>query len=172
KERLAQKKWEREERLGLLRAVDENHLSAEMKKLRAEEEMVFPRTDEARGVVYGALVGPRLTTAEMARATDDDLLQLFDELPDSSEWDNQKLKWSRDLSRAGGAIQLAREFGELAKQNPIRVAALMPRLQPDRHETYAGEALQGLASTDFPAVNVISFIEELDKRGFGSVAFR
>jgi len=172
KERLDRKKWEREERLGLLRALDENHLSAEMKKLRAEEELVFPRIDEFRGDVYGGLVGPRLTAAEMARASDEDLLQLFGKLPDSSEWDNPKLKWSRDLSRAGGAIQLAREFGELAKQNPTRVATLISRLQPKLHERYAGEALQGLASTDFPAVNVISLIEEIDKRGFSSGGLR
>jgi hypothetical protein len=174
KERFQRNQWDRQRRLNLLRVFPEECLSPETKKLRAEEERVFPKEREEFDRTPGLLhtVGARLTAAEMARASDEELLRLFDQLPDSSGWDNPKRQWSSDLSRAGGAIQQAREFGELAKQNPLRVGFLISRLEPGRHETYAGEALQGLANTDFPKDEVIRLIHELDKRGFNTTAFR
>ena len=123
------------------------------------------------GPIFG-VVGSRMSAVEMARASDDDLLRLFNDLPDETRWDNPKRTWSQGQSRAGGAIQCSREFGELAKQSPQRVLSLVQRLQPGVHEQYAGEALKGLVNTDLPVTTIISLFEELDDRGFRSSEFR
>jgi hypothetical protein len=175
KEKFKRRQWDRKERLELLRAIPLELLSVNTKRLRSEEELVFPephsQEEKNNGGLFG-VVGSRMTVKEMAQASDEDLLKLFDELPDSVGWDNPKRTWSRDMSRAGGAIQLSREFGELAKQAPNRVVALISRFQPGVHEQYAGEAIKGLASTDLPPAAIIGLIEEVDNRGFRSREFR
>lgn len=175
KERLDRLRWTREERLDLLRVISLDLLSEETRKFRIEEERVFPAMSEPdthlSGPIFG-VVGSRMSAVEMARASDDDLLRLFNELPDETRWDNPKRTWSQGQSRAGGAIQCSREFGELAKQSPQRVLSLIQRLQPGVHEQYAGEALKGLVNTDLPVTTIISLFEELDDRGFRSIEFR
>jgi phospholipid N-methyltransferase len=37
----------------------------------------------------------------------------------------------------------------------------LPQLQPQRHESYVGEALVCLSETDFPASQLIQLVEEL-----------
>jgi hypothetical protein len=86
--------------------------------------------------------------------------------------DYPRRQWSNDCSRAGGAIQQSREFGELVKDDPSRFIRILPRLEPQRHEGYVGDALEDLAGTDFPANDLIHIIEELDQRGFVSENFR
>ena len=175
KEKFERRQWDRCKRLRLLRAIPLERLSADTKRLRSEEELVFPEPHASEEMETGGLfgvVGSRMTVKEMARASDEDLLRLFDELPDSAGWDNPKRTWSRDRSRAGGAIQLSREFAELAKQAPDRVFALISRLQPGIHEQYAGEAVRGLLNTDLPPTVIIGLVEELDDRGVRSREFR
>jgi hypothetical protein len=174
-ERFERLQRDRRNRLRFLRAIPLERLSADAKKLRAEEELIFvePDSREERGTgSLSGVVGPRITVKEMVLASDENLLKLFDELPDSVGWDNPKRTWSRDMSRSGGAIQLSRELGELAKQAPTRVFALTARLQPGIHEQYAGEAIKGIANTEMPPAAIISLIEELDNRGFHSKDFR
>jgi hypothetical protein len=175
KERLERLRWNREERLDLLRAIPLEQLSANTKRVRSEEERAFPefpmREDSRTGPLFST-VGARMTAAEMVHASNEDLLRLFDDLPDSVGWDNPKRKWSRDMSRAGGAIQLSRELGEFAKQSPGRVFSLISRLKAGVHEQYAGEALKGLANSDFPTAEIISLFVDLDHRGFRSRDFR
>lgn len=175
KEKFERLKWDRNERLELLRVIPPELLTTETKKLRREEERVFPATVQPESLQTGPImreIGSRMRGAEMSRASDDDLLRLFDELPDNTGWDNPKRTWLQGRSHAGGAIQCSREFGELAKQSPSRVRSLIPRLLPGVHEQYAGEALKGLANTDLPLAEIIFLIEELDNRGFRSRDFR
>ena len=169
KERFQKKKWERENRLDLLRAFPLDVLTPETKKLRLEEERVFPALSQPHDshdeAIFGEIGAP-MRAADMERASDENLLHLFDELPDYTGWDHPKRLW------LGGAVQLSREFGEFAKNSPTRSLGLISRLKPTVHEQYAGEALQGLAKADLPVKNVISLIEELDDRGFQSWQFR
>src|SRR5262249_15693765 len=175
REKLDRLKWNREERLDLLRVIPLDLLSEETRKFRLEEERVFPAAiepDTQRSEPIFGVIGSRMSAVEMARASDDDLLRLFTELPDKTRWDNPKSTWSHGQSRAGGAIQCSREFGELAKQSPHRVLSLIQRLQPGVHEQYAGEALKGLVNTDVPVTELISLFEKLDDWGFRSTDFR
>jgi hypothetical protein len=169
KERFQKKKWERENRLDLLRAFPLHVLTPETKKLRLEEDRVFPESSQPQDSHDETIlseIGTPMTAADMERASDENLLRLFEELPDHTGWDHPKRLW------LGGAIQLSREFGEFAKNSPTRTLGLISHLRPTVHEQYAGEALQGLAKANLPAKNVISLIEELDDRGFQSWEFR
>lgn len=167
--------YNRQHRLQLLIAFPDGCLSPAGRKLRDEEIRAFPwevAEDRYPTVTEAQFIGPRMTKEEMSRASDQDLRNLMDELPDGTMWDHPQRRWDRDLSRSGGAIQQSREFGELAKSNPDRFLRLLPQLQPQRHESYVGEALVCLSETDFPASQLIQLVEELEQRGFSSEVFR
>ncbi|NEQ68048.1 MAG: ATP-binding protein, partial [Symploca sp. SIO2D2] len=87
-------------------------------------------------------------------------------------WDHPRQNFFDNLSRAGGAIQQSREFGELVKDDPSRFIRILPHLKPQWHESYVGDALEDLAETDFSANALIQIIEDLDQRGFVSENFR
>ncbi len=171
-ERFRHLKWARQDRLRLLRAFPQDCLSPTAKRFKAEEERALPGTHDEDNRVFGGEVGPRLTADELSRASDDALLRLVNELPDETGGQNPSRRWPRDFSRSGGAEQLSREFGILAKQAPRRVAHLLPYLEPRQYEHYAGAALSGLSETDFPTTDLIHLIESLDQRGFTSGRFR
>jgi hypothetical protein len=170
-ERLQHSKWARQHRLRLLRVFPPDCLSVEGRRLRDEEERAFPGVHSEQGGFFGGAVGPRMTAHEMALASDDDLLRLFDELPDKTEAYNPKRRWSEGFSRGGGAIQLSCEFYQLAQQTPTRVMRLTPRLR-GQHEHYARAALEGLAETEVQTSGLVALIDSLDQRGFSSGAFR
>ncbi|WP_331281247.1 NACHT domain-containing protein [Planktothrix paucivesiculata] len=172
KEKFQFLKWQRQDRLRLLRAFPVEYLSSKTKRLRDEEERALPETDDYASRMYGGFIGARITLDEMARASDEDILRLFDLLPDKMAWDNPRRQSFEDFSRAGGAVQLSREFGQLAKRVPERVANLVQYLQPGEHETYAGAAIEGLAETDVSTAELICIIEALESRGFTSRNFR
>jgi hypothetical protein len=171
-ERWQRSQWARQDRLRLLRAFPESGLSIEGIRLRAEEERAFPEISDKGIRSFGGTVGPRMMSAEMVQASDEALLRLCDELVDTTEWDNPKHRWFDDPSRAGGAIQLSREFGKLAEQEPRRVAQLLEHFQPTQHETYVGASLESLAKTDLPTGDLVKLIVSWDDRGFSSESFR
>lgn len=173
-ERFRHLKWNRRHRLRLLRAFPEGCLGSEGRRLMEQEERALPSTSDRDSGIYGGWVGPRLRLDEMERASDEDLLRLFDEMPDETEWSGPRRDYwmKEDSSRAGGAIQLSRQFGDLAKSAPERVARLLPALQSGRHEMYAGAALESLAETELPTTELVGLIEDLDDRGFASGNFR
>ncbi|MEG3836401.1 ATP-binding protein [Microcoleus sp. Z1_C3] len=165
-------KFQRQNRLRLLRAFPVDYLSSKTKRLRDEEERALPETDDYTSRIHGGFIGARITVDEMARASDEDILRLFDLLPDQTAWDNPRRQWSEDMSRAGGAVELSREFGKLAKRSPERVTNLIQYLKPGKHEIYAGAAIEGLAETDVSTAELIRIIEALESRGFTSGNFR
>lgn len=166
--------YNREHRLSLLKAIPEEYLSPQAKRLKEEEERALPWFDlrKSSGTIRGGFIGPRMTKDEMLRADDQHLLNLFDQLSDETGWDHPRSRRSDAFSRTGGAIQQSREFGELVKDDPSRFIRILPQLEPQRHESYVGDALEDLAGTDFPANDLIHIIEELDQRGFTSETFR
>jgi hypothetical protein len=166
--------YNREHRLSLLKAIPEEYLSFQTKRLKEEEERALPRFDLRRssGVIIAHNVGPCMTQDEMSHASDQHLLNLFNELSDETEWNHPRRQWSDDRSRAGGVIQQSREFGELVKNHPDRFLQLLPQLQPQQHESYAGEALASLSETDFSTDQLLWLVVELNQRGFNSEDFQ
>lgn len=172
--RLQDFKSNRKHRLRLLRAIPEECLSVDSKLLKQQEERAFPELldyDSSYPTV-ASVIGPRMTKDEMSHASDEHLLNLFNELSDQTEWDNPRRDFSSGLARSGGTVQQSREFGELAKDDPDLFLRLLPQLEPHKHESYAGDALEDLAETDFSASELIQIIEQLDQRGFASEGFR
>jgi len=165
--------YNREHRLSLLQAIPEEYLNPQTKRLKEEEERALPwfNLRKVSGTVRGGIIGSRMKKEEMSRAKDQHLLNLFNKLPDQTEWDNSHRKWGDDISRAGGVVQQSREFGELVKDDPYRFLRILPDLKPQQHESYVGSALKVLTETDFPANHLIDLIEELDRQGFASENF-
>jgi nucleoside phosphorylase len=167
--------YNRRYRLQLLLAFPDECLSPAGKRLRDEEIRAFPSEvaeDRYPTVTPVQIVGPRMTEKEMSRASDLELLNLFDELSDKTRWDCSLSVWATDLSRAGGAIQQSNEFGKLVKNDPDRCLRILHQLQPQRHESYAENAIVNLSEIEFPASKLIQLVEELNQRGFSSEYFR
>lgn len=157
-------KSNRQHRLRLLKAIPDEYLSIEMKRLKQEEERAFPNLldrDRAYPTVASIVDSP-MTSNEMLYASDEHLLNLFDELADLTDGESL-FRSSYDLSS---------EFGKLVKDNPDRLYRILPKLKPERHEQYAGQALENLVQTNFSASNLIQLVEEFDRRGFISEEFR
>lgn len=163
--------WSRQHRLRLLRAFPEEYLSMKTRQIKAEEERAFPKLTDYDSRIITGCIGPRINADEMAKASDDELINLFNQLPDGTKWDSPKRRWE-DSSRGGGAVQQSREFKELAKSAPQRAARIIPSLEPGQHESYVGAGLEGLAESDFSLAEVIRLVEDLDRKGFTSEEFR
>lgn len=163
--------WNRQHRLRLLRAFPEDYLSLKIQKIKAEEERTFPELRDYDSKILGGFIGPRINANKMAKASDDELINLFNQLPDETKWDNPKRRFE-DTSHGGGSVQQSREFTELAKNDPQRAVRIIRCLEPGRHESYAGAGIEGLAESEFPLAEVISLVEDLDRKGFTSEEFR
>ncbi|MEG4214414.1 AAA family ATPase [Microcoleus sp. Pol14C6] len=164
----------RQHRLRLLRAINDEYLSVETKLLRQQEERAFPYLldRDSQYPTIGQNVGPRMTKDQMSHASDQNLLNLFDELADLTDANCLFRKSPDSLAGTGGSTEQSGEFGRLVKDNPEHFLRILPQLKPERHEKYAGAALESLAQTDFPPSDLTELVKQLDKRGFNSEDFR
>lgn len=171
KTRRSLRKWNRIHRLRLLRVIPFDQLSLEGQKLVKEEERAFPDTpsESENGLVGGGFVGSAMSSEQMEKATDEEILALFDILIDATEWEHPSRPWA-DL--VGGSIQASREFAKFSSKSPERALRLIPRFQSEKSERPAGEALVALADGHTSPKNLITCIHVLDKRGFTSDHFR
>jgi hypothetical protein len=160
-------------RLSLLEAIPEEYLSPQCKRIKDEEEraLEWVNARNTGGVPTVYTVGSRMTKKELSRASNQDLLNLFSKLDDTTEWGYSRTG-SGDLSNSGGVIQQSRAFGELVKDDPSRFLSILPQLEPRRHESYVGAAIRNLSETGFPVNDLIQIITDLDQRGFTSEEFR
>jgi len=165
-------KFNHQHRLRLLRTIPYDCLSSEARLLKDREEGELPNTPDYDSKFYSGTVGAPMTVSEMSSASDEDIQKLIDELPDETAWDNPKPRSTHDFSRAGGAIQQARVLAMVAQESPERIARLVPYLKPNRHELYAGAAVEGIAKSNMPASEVIRLFEMLCQQGFTSDAFK
>lgn len=84
--------YNREHQLSLLKAIPEEYLSPQARRLKEEEERALPWADlrKSSGVIIAQNVGPRMKRDEMSRASDQHLLNLFNELSDETEWNHPR----------------------------------------------------------------------------------
>jgi len=162
-------KWNREHRLRLLRSFPEEYLSEQFRQLRNQEERALPGVaDWDARIGGGGWVGSPMSHEQMAKAKDEHILNLFEELDDSTEWDHPKRSWDF----IGGSIQASREFGKLAEQDPERIEKLLPNFEPGKQERPAALALEGLAKSNFPSERLFKLIEDLVRKGHSNFEFR
>jgi len=171
-DRMHRRRWTEDARLSLLERLPENLFTArEMRRIRewrADQPVLRP------GRSMASFVGAPMSTEQMSKATDDDLMRLLDECHDGTEWGDRTTGRRRHISKSGGAIQVGRTFAALSKQQPERVIRLIrTRLSAERHQQAAGSAVGELAeNVDVPASEVINLIRFLDANGFVSEDWR
>ena len=156
-------------RLRLLRVIPFEQLSLAGQKLVKEEERAFPDSPSENGFIGGGFVGSAMSSEQMEKATDEEILSLFEVLIDATEWEHPSRRWT---DHVGGSIQASREFAKFSSKSPERALRLIPRFQSEKSERPAGEALVALADAHTTPEELITCIHKLDKRGFASDHFR
>ena len=109
-----------------------------------------------------------MSAKQMEKATDDQILRLFEELPDEVGWVHPR-HWHDFV---GGSIQASREFGSFAKNAPYRALNLIQRFEAGKTERPAGAALAEIAKGATAPEDLIVCVHALDQRGFESEVFR
>jgi pimeloyl-ACP methyl ester carboxylesterase len=160
--------WTRQHRLRLFRALPESRRSPDLQRLIEEEERAFPGlTNEDVRFSGVQCIGSPVSAAQMDRAADADVLNLFNELTDDSAWDHP-----RHLMK-GGAIQAGRELAELAKNNNLaKVLRIIRALDPKRNEIPVSCVLRELVPAGLTAPALYSLVCELEDKGFVGIGFR
>jgi hypothetical protein len=102
----------------------------------------------------------------MELATDADILNVFNELPDETAWDHP-----RHVMK-GGAIQAGRELAELAKRDLDKVLRIVRSLDPGRNEIPVSCTLRELVPAGLTAPAFYSLVAELEEKGFVGSGFR
>ena len=170
KDRLEFQKFTRMRRLPLLRAIPLERLSPAGQRFLQEEKRAFPDTPYSDlSTSRMRRVDSPISAEQMKRASDEEIIHLFEILTDDTEWHHPTRNRS-DL--IGGSIQAAREFAELAKVAPDRALRIIASFEPGKAECPAGEALAALGASDVAARTLIECIRDLDGRGFASTPFR
>ncbi|WP_162159611.1 ATP-binding protein [Cystobacter fuscus] len=168
--RFNRRKKIREHRLLLLRAFPAEQLSTKGRRHLQEEERAMPYAQDEYTGVGLVSIGSPMSAEQMQKATDDEIVALFDRLTDSTKWDHPKRSWKNYV---GGSIPASREFGAFAKLQPSRALRIIERFRPGLQERPVGATLTELGSNDVvPAEDLIGQIHALEKRGFSSTEFR
>ena len=151
----------------LLQAVGIERLAPENRELVATEQRALgDRFDRSIGEVEGGFIGSPMEASAMAKAKDRDILKIFREIPDNTNWDHPT-HWMR-----GGNIQLSRAFSESARSDPDRATRLMEQFEPRKQERAAGYALDAMADDAPNDSCVIEALLDLHARGFQAEEFR
>ena len=168
--RLERLKLTREQQLKLLHVFPVDQLSSSGQRHLREEKRAFPSalTQETRAI-EARLIGSPMSAEQMAKATDDQIFSLFEELTDDTGWNHPTRRWTDSV---GGSIQASREFANFAKNTPDRALNLIRRFQVGTMENPAGTALVELGKGTTPPETLIKSIRDLDERGFSSQLFR
>ncbi|MCY1409829.1 hypothetical protein D9M71_251860 [compost metagenome] len=157
----------RQHRLRLLRALSAGRRSPALQRLVEEEERAFPGLIDGDVHFSGAQwIGSPVSAAQMDRATDADVLNLFNELTDDAAWDHPRHRMK------GGAIQAGRELAALAKSNLAKVLRIIRALDPGSNEIPVSCALRELVPAGLTAQALYSLVVELEDKGFVGPGFR
>jgi len=151
-------------KVDVLRALPTRRTSDQTRRRLREEERALPK-GPIGATFSGGFIGSVMSAADIGRASDDDVINAFRTLPDSTEWSHPN-DWEK-----GGNIQLAREFANFAKAEPERAFRLIDRFEPNFGERAAGYSLAAMSATANPAV-LMSTIMSLAGRGFEGDEFR
>ena len=167
--RFERRKWTRQHRLRLLRRFPNDRLSLKSQKYLAEEERALPNTpDHHFSPPEPKLVDSPMSPEQMTKATNDQIIKLFEELTDDTEWNHPR----RQFNLEGGSIQASRAFADFAKNDPCRALQIIKQFRPGTQERPAGYALAELGGETVPPEKLILCIQELEEREFASEEYR
>lgn len=165
KERMSWRHSIRRAQLDLLRSLPAHQRSAAVQRQVAEGERRYGR--QRAGVVFSGArwIGSPLEADAMAKASDDDIVNAFKELPDATGWDHPR-NWM-----TGGNIQLARSFATFAKAHPNRAIRILGQLTKDTGTRAAAYSLDAL-SEDADPTTVLGLLRNTTAQGFDGDEFR
>jgi hypothetical protein len=136
-----ERRWARDanrrHRLRLLLALGQDRVSTATRARVEQENRRFSSSEPVIAFQSG-VVGSPVTTEQMLRARDKQILNLFDQLPDTTQWSHP----SRPME--GGSIQASRAFAEAAIKNPARFLPLLRRFKPGVTERPVATAFRAL----------------------------
>lgn len=155
----------RRTRIKLLSALPEAQRSLDVQRELAEAARAAPRRPSPDEDFIGGFIGSPMSAAQFSRASTDDIVNAFMEIPDATGWDHP-----RYFGR-GGNIQLAREFAEFAKSHADQAIEVIGLLTPEFGQRPAGYALEALAESLAPE-RLMKIALDLDRRGFGMDEFK
>ena len=155
----------RRTQLDLLRSLPAHRRSEAAQRQVAEDERRYG--GEGRGVTFSGsqLIGSIIEAESMAKASDDDIVNAFVELPDATGWDHPR------RMMAGGNVQLARAFATFAKDHVTRAVRILGRLDSSNGVRAAAYTIDAV-SEDGEAAIVFGLIRDVVVRGFDNEEFR
>lgn len=165
KSRMAWRHMNRRTQLDLLRALPAHRLSAAARSQVTEGERRYGSEPSGRILIGPQWIGSVMEADSMEKASDADIINAFEKLPDATGWDHPR-NWM-----AGGNIQLARAFSTFAKSHPDRAIRILAKLNNDTGTRAAAYALDSLSEDADPAV-VMDLLRNTVDRGFDGMEFR
>lgn len=164
--RFKRQKWDRQFRLRLLQQFPREKLSGAARELmRTELESAFPGFEDKRREFEMVASSSRMSADQMARASDEAVLNFVKEYPDSIGWGNV-------FDRRGGSIEVSRAFGEFAKNSPARALRICERMDPTTHQRPLGYAIDAIDEKALPLDELAKVVFAFDAKGFQSHEFR
>lgn len=169
KDRMAVRNWNRQKRLRLIRAFPFGRLSKRAQKYMKEEERAFPDAIDVDRHFSGGLIKSPMSAEQMGKATNEEIIGLFEELTDDTGGHHPRRRYTELL---GGSDQASLEFAKFASKAPKRALELIRQFQSGKTEKPVGAALVELVKNSTPAEELLACIHELNGRGFSSEHFR
>lgn len=160
----------RRHRLAMLLCLDRKsldvatraHLDEEQRACPEQSVMTLSRPLRTRA---RAIESP-MSVENMRKASDDAIVSLFEELPDTTDW-HHPLRWMQ-----GGSIEASRELAKLAKEDPQRGLQIAVRFPPGTHDRPVGMIFEAVAEAGLDAQQVLDFFWEAESRGFRGPRYR
>lgn len=154
----------RRTRVNLVRALPEAVRTKEVSRAIEEANRVIPQRtvlDDFKG----GWIGPTMSEAQFAKASTAAIVNAFEQIPDTADWDHPK-----HFGR-GGNIQLSRSFADFAAKEPEKAIQAIKEFRPQFGQRAAGYALESLAESYDPP-SLLALVVHLASRGFGEPEFR
>jgi nucleoside phosphorylase len=152
-------------KLEILSSLPPDRTSPETKEFINSQRRRFGESTKRGAIVTGPQwIGSPMSSEQIGLASDEDVINAFEELPDSTGWDNPS-KWMK-----GGNVQLSRAFADFAKTQPARAADIIRRFDPTIGTRAAGYALDAMAEDADPAL-ILDLVRYLDSKGFAGEEF-
>lgn len=162
------RRWNESDRVRLLSQIPPAQRTEQLQR-RVQEGI---RADSAAGRptrrrVTGGWVRPPMSSEQMAKATDDQILGLFGRYHDRYQREPE-----RDFLR-GGSDQAAHALGEYAKTAPDRALRLLTRFNPATQQRPVGAILAALSEVDTVDPRLLlSTLDDMMSKGFDQQIIR
>ena len=156
--RWRQQKFVRKYRLLLLLCLDRDKLTESQRASIEQEQRAQPDVQkpsmqdfQEHRAVY---IQSPMSAAQMQKASDDEILKFFSDLPDDTDWHHPKDRMK------GGSIEASRELAQLTSDEPERGLRLARQLAAKTHLRPVGMVIEAAAKAGADFTTLIQDIEQ------------